>query len=419
MEKNNNSNFSNNRFIFIFVLMVVMIMGSFFVGVAIGSEQSNVEAEMEGLMEEITELDNQEEEKPEAIDFSIFWQTWKALEENHIRGTEVSAQDRVWSAVKGLTYAYDDPHTVFMPPQESKDFETEISGQFEGVGMEIGERDDILTVVAPLKGTPAYKAGVQAGDKIIEIDGESTGDVSIDQAVKLIRGEKGTEVVLTLIREGEIEPLEISIIRGVIDIPTIETEMRDDGIFVIKLFNFAGQSITKYQEAMVEFERSGADKLILDLRNNPGGFLQASVEVASYFLPAGEVILKENFRDEREVKVYRSKGYSGVKKDTEMVVLINQGSASASEIVAGALSDHGVATTVGYTTFGKGSVQEVMKLTSDTSLKVTIAEWLTPEGYSFEKVGIEPDVLIEVTREDFEQGVDPQLDEAIRILLND
>lgn len=419
MEKNNNSNFSNNRFIFIFVLMVVMIMGSFFVGVAIGSEQSNVEAEMEGLMEEITELDNQEEEKPEAIDFSIFWQTWKALEENHIRGTEVSAQDRVWSAVKGLTYAYDDPHTVFMPPQESKDFETEISGQFEGVGMEIGERDDILTVVAPLKGTPAYKAGVQAGDKIIEIDGESTGDVSIDQAVKLIRGEKGTEVVLTLIREGEIEPLEISIIRGVIDIPTIETEMRDDGIFVIKLFNFAGQSITKYQEAMVEFERSGADKLILDLRNNPGGFLQASVEVASYFLPAGEVILKENFRDEREVKVYRSKGYSGVKKDTEMVVLINQGSASASEIVAGALSDHGVATTVGYTTFGKGSVQEVMKLTSDTSLKVTIAEWLTPEGHSFEKVGIEPDVLIEVTREDFEQGVDPQLDEAIRILLND
>lgn len=413
MEKNNNSSSNlSNRFIFIFALMVVMITGSFFVGVAIGSEQHEPE------VIEVTDLDNTEEEKPDSVDFSIFWKTWKALEENHIKGTEVSAQDRVWSAVKGLTYAYDDPHTVFMPPQESKDFETEISGQFEGVGMEIGERDDVLTVVAPLKGTPAYKAGVQAGDKIIEIDGETTNEMSIDQAVKLIRGEKGTEVVLTLVRDGEDEPLEIPITRGVIDIPTIETEMRDDGIFVIKLFNFAGKSISKYEKAMSEFKESGSDKLILDLRNNPGGYLQASVEVASYFLPAGEIILKENFSDEREVKVYRSKGYSGIKKDTEVVVLINQGSASASEIVAGALSDHGVATTVGFTTFGKGSVQEVMKLTPDTSLKVTIAEWLTPEGHSFEGVGIEPDVEIEVTREDFEQGIDPQLNEAVEILLS-
>lgn len=413
MENNNNSNSNlSNRFIFISVLMIVMITGSFFVGVAIGSEQRESE------VIEVTELDNVEEEKPDTVDFSIFWKTWKALEENHIKGSEVSAQDRVWGAVKGLTYAYDDPHTIFMPPQESEDFETEISGQFEGVGMEIGVRDDILTVISPLKGTPAYSAGIQAGDKIIEIDGESTSQVNINQAVKLIRGEKGTEVVLTLVRDGEDEPLEISITRGVIDIPTIDTEMRDDGIFVIKLFNFAGKSITKYEKAMLEFEESGSDKLILDLRNNPGGYLQASIEVASYFLPAGEVVLKENFRDEREVKVYRSKGYSGVEKDTEVVVLVNQGSASASEIVAGALSDHGVATTVGYTTFGKGSVQEVMKLTSDTSLKVTIAEWLTPEGHSFEGVGIEPDVEIEVTTENFEEGIDPQLNKAVEILLS-
>ncbi len=408
MDIKNDTNLSG-RFIFIFVLMIVLIAGSFFGGVVVGSEQRSIDR--------VNELENKEEEKPMMVDFSPFWKTWTALEENHIRSSEVSAQDRVWHAIKGLTRAYNDPNTVFMPPKESEDFETEISGRFEGVGMEIGERDGIITIIAPLQGTPADKAGVESGDRITEIDGEPTKGMTVDQAVRLIRGEKGTEVILNIFRESEGESLDIPIIRGVIDIPTVDTTMRDDGIFVISLFNFAGQSVSKFQAAMVEFRTSGADKLILDLRNNPGGYLQASVEVASYFLPAGEVILKEKFSDGRDVKVYRSKGNSGNYKAPEMVVLINQGSASASEIVAGALSDHGVATTVGARTFGKGSVQEVIRITSDTSLKVTIAEWLTPNGNSFEGEGIGPEVEVEITREDFEEGVDPQLDRAIEILL--
>ncbi len=402
------SNFSG-RFLAISVLVVIMIVGSFFGGVVVGQEQRPID--------KVAELDNKEEGKPQMVDFSVFWKTWNELEENHIRASEIPVEERVWHAVKGLTRAYGDPNTVFMPPQESEDFEAEISGRFEGVGMEIGERDGLVTVISPLQGTPAEEAGIEAGDKIIRIDGESATDMNVEQAVRLIRGEKGTEVVLTVSREGVDDPFEIPIVRGVIDIPTIDTELRDDGIFVIKLFNFTGQSVSKFQEAMVEFDQSGADKLILDLRNNPGGFLHASVEVASYFIPAGEVIVKERFRSNRQANVYRSKGYVDPDRDIDVIVMINQGSASASEIVAGALRDHGAATVVGYTTFGKGSVQEVIPITSDTSLKVTIAEWLTPEGESFEGEGIEPDVKIEVTREDIEAGVDPQLDRAVDILL--
>ncbi|MGM0482675.1 MAG: S41 family peptidase, partial [Patescibacteria group bacterium] len=413
---NENKNYLNKGNLLLPVLIIGLITGSFFTGVAIGSEQqkaNSAEADKASSsllnMAPETELSKEEAEK---IDFSTFWKTWKALEENHIKRGEVSTEDRVWSAIQGLTRAYDDPNTVFMPPKEKKEFESEISGQFEGVGMEIGIRDNVLTVVAPLQGTPAEKAGIESGDKIIEIDGEATKDLNVSEAVDLIRGEKGTEVVLSISREGEPELLEIPITRGVIDIPTIETEMREDGIFVIKLFNFAGKSTEMFEEAMKDFRESGADKLILDLRNNPGGYLHASVEVASYFLPAGEIVLKEQFSDERETKVYRSKGYEGFNGDKEMAILVNQGSASASEIVAGALGDHDVATIVGNQTFGKGSVQEVVSITSDTSLKVTIAEWLTPDGHSFEGEGIEPDVEVDMTREDVENELDPQMNEA-------
>ncbi|MGM0629083.1 MAG: S41 family peptidase [Patescibacteria group bacterium] len=405
------------------VLIIGLITGSFFTGLAVGSDNQKAKsAEADGVASSLVNTKPESElseEEAEKVDFSTFWKTWEALEENHIKKGEVPTEERVWSAIQGLTRAYDDPHTVFMPPKEKKEFETEISGQFEGVGMEIGIRDDILTVVAPLQGTPAEKAGIESGDRVIEIDGEPTKDMNVTEAVDFIRGEKGTEVILTVSREGEPEPLEIAITRGVIDIPTIETEKREDGIFVIRLFNFAGQSTKMFEKAMKEFRESDSDKLILDLRNNPGGYLHASVEVASYFLPAGDIVLKERFSGERETKVYRSKGHKGFNKNKEMVILVNQGSASASEIVTGALGDHGVATIVGSQTFGKGSVQEVVSITSDTSLKVTIAEWLTPKGYSFEGEGIEPDIEVEITREDVENELDPQMNKAVEFLLEE
>ena len=353
------------------------------------------------------------------VDFSPFWEAWVALEENHIKGGDVSVEERVWHAIKGLTNAYEDPNTVFMPPRETEDFESEISGKFEGVGMEVGKRDDVLTVISPLKGTPAEEAGIESGDKILKIDGREVIDLSVEEAVRLIRGEKGTEVVLTIYREGEDEPFEVPIIRGTIDIPTIETEMKDDGVFVIKLFNFVGQSVSEFENAMNEFEESGADKIILDIRNNPGGYLKASIEVASYFLPSGEVVLIEEYSGQKEEKVYRSRGHRDGYSDIDMVVLINQGSASASEIVAGSLSDHNVATTVGSKTFGKGSIQNVVSITPDTSLKVTVAEWLTPDRVSFDGDGIDPDVEVEITREDVEKGIDPQFEKALEVLLGE
>lgn len=412
METDSNKKYPKSRLI-LPALILTLVAGSFFVGVAVGSEQKEVDSITIGNLE-----NRDPEEGIEKIDFQPFWKTWKTLEDNHIRGGEVDPQEMVWHAIEGLARSYGDPHTIFMPPKETDKFETEISGQFGGVGMEIGLRDEVLTVIAPLKGTPAEEAGIESGDKILEINDEDTRDMNVNTAVDLIRGEKGTDVVLTLYREGETEPFKLSITRGIIDIPTIDTELTDDNIFIIRLFNFAGQSMSMFKSAMLEFKDSGADRLVLDLRNNPGGYLQASVEVASYFLPAGEIVLKEKFSDRREARVYRSKGYNGLNGGKSIVVLVNQGSASASEIVAGALGDHKVATIIGMQTFGKGSVQDVITITPDTSLKVTIAEWLTPDGHSFEGVGIKPSIEVEVTREDIEAGIDPQMERAVEFLLS-
>ncbi|MDZ7726164.1 MAG: S41 family peptidase [Candidatus Campbellbacteria bacterium] len=332
-----------------------------------------------------------------------------------MKGTE--NEKKLWSSIKGLAEAYDDPYTTFFPPKEAKEFEMEISGNFEGVGMEVGVKDEVLTVIAPLKGTPAEKAGVEAGDKILQIDETPTYNLTIDEAVDMIRGEKGTEVVLTVAREGESETIEIPITRGVIQIPTIDTELRNDGVFVISLYNFSGNATSAFEEALKEFVETDSEKLILDLRGNPGGYLQAAVEMASYFLDSGEVVVRETGRGGEEVEVYRSKGYDIFDQELDMVVLVNRGSASASEILAGALSENNVATLVGEKTFGKGSVQEVVEITPETSLKVTIAKWLTPNGVSFSEEGLTPDVEVELNSDELNSGNDKQMERAVELLL--
>ena len=355
---------------------------------------------------------------PHDTDFAPLWTAWNLLEARYVptgSSTPVTSEERVWGAIQGLADSYGDPYTVFLPPIDNEIFSDDISGNFEGVGMEIGIRNNILTVIAPLKGTPAERAGILAGDRIFEIDGESTDDMTIDAAVSRIRGERGTEVVLTMARDGEVELLEIPVVRDVIEIPTIETTLRSDDIFVIELFNFSAVSPNLFRDALREFVESGSNKLILDLRGNPGGFLEASVDMASWFLPAGEVVLREDFGGD-EVEIHRSKGYDIFDEDLEMIILIDRGSASASEILAGALSEYEVATLVGETSFGKGSVQELVGVTNDTSLKITIARWLTPNGTSISDGGLTPDIEVERTIEDFEEDRDPQLDRAVQIL---
>lgn len=357
---------------------------------------------------------------PEDVDFGPLYKSWRVLEENfNVASTTdaVSAEEHVFGAVSGLADSYGDPYTVFFPPQEKEIFESQVRGDFEGVGMEIGIRDSVLTVIAPLKDTPAYRAGVESGDSIIAIDGESTAGLSTEEAVQRIRGEKGTAVVLTVIRDNK-PPFDISVVRDTIVFPTVETELRPDGVFVLHLYSFNSLAPQLFRKALKEFVKTKSDKLIIDLRGNPGGFLEAAVDIASWFLPAGTVVVTEDYGDDAKNQAHRSRGYNVFTDRLKLVILIDQGSASASEILAGALREHGKAALIGETSFGKGSVQQIFDITDDTSLKITIAHWLTPNGNSISSGGIIPDIEIEMTTDDTKAGRDPQLERATQYLLN-
>ena len=365
-------------------------------------------------------LENQTEGQPANVDFSPFWKAWNTLNEKYVPASttlaEVDTETRVWGAIEGLAASLGDPYTVFFPPVEAELFESDIRGNFEGVGMEIVAQGGAITVIAPLKGSPAESAGIQAGDRIIRVGERETSGLSTEEAVQIIRGPKGTQIEFTVVRENRREPFEVTVVRDIIDIPTINTDILQEGVFRIDLYSFTANSPNLFRGALREFIESANNKLILDLRGNPGGYLEAAIDMASWFLPSGKVIARENFGEGREEKVYRSKGYDIFNDNLRFVILVDGGSASASEILAGALSEHGKAILVGEQTFGKGSVQELINITSDTSLKVTVARWLTPDGNSISNKGITPDVVVERTATDVEAGLDPQLERAVEIL---
>lgn len=395
-------------------LSILLATATFFSGLHIGSVGSGsyMEASLGSFFNPTLQADD-------SVDLSGFWHVWNLLEEKFVSSTTsmpLSDEERVHGAISGLVDAYGDPYTIFLPPEDAAYFEEDISGNFSGVGMEVGMRDSVVTVIAPLPDTPAEQAGLIAGDVIVRIDETSTEGMGTDEAVRLIRGEKGTEVVLTVFREGEDEFLEFTIIRDTISIPTSKTEVRDD-VFIISLYSFNALAEAEMQSALRTYVESGKKKLVLDLRGNPGGFLQSAVSIASYFLPLGKVVVRESFGSEDNEKVYRSHGKElGNFAPDEMVILVDGGSASASEILAGALKEHGVATVIGSQTFGKGSVQELVELRDGSSLKVTIARWLTPEGVSISDGGLAPDIEIERTPQDRVDGIDPQLDAALEYL---
>jgi len=352
---------------------------------------------------------------------SSFWRAWEILDEKFSPAASttapISSEDKLWGAIEGLANAYGDPYTVFFPPVESKVFEEEISGSFGGVGMEIAIQEGVLTVIAPLKDTPADKAGVLAGDKILMIGEVSALNMSADEAVKLIRGEPGTPIDITFARKGINEPLVKTLIRSNISIPTINTKLLPSNVFVIELYSFSATSPNLFRSALREFIESGSDKLILDLRNNPGGYLEAALDMASWFLPTGKTVVTEDFGEKRDSRIYRSKGYDIFTDKLKFAILVNEGSASASEILAGALREYNKAILVGNKTFGKGSVQELISVTSETSLKVTVAHWLTPLGNSISNNGLTPDIEVKLTAENTKDGNDPQLNAAVDYLL--
>ena len=360
--------------------------------------------------------------QPSDLDFSKFWEAWGLLDQNfvqtHASNTIPTYQERVYGAIAGLTDSYGDPYTVFFPPAEAKQFNEDIAGAFGGVGMELGERNGSLTVISPLKGSPAEAAGIRSGDIVVGVDGKPTEKMAVDQAVKIIRGEVGTTVTLTLRRAGEAAPLTVKVVRQTIQVPIIKSYRRSDGIFVIELYSFSQNSAELFRQALRQYFESGSTKLILDLRGNPGGYLEAAVQMASYFLPVGDVVVTEDFGGKQPNTSSRSLGYNVfANKKLSMAVLVDQGSASASEILAGALSQHGVAKLIGTRTFGKGSVQQLMDLGGGAELKITIAKWLTPDGTSISDGGLHPDIAAERTVEDFAAGKDPQKDAAVAWLI--
>ncbi|MBI3634329.1 MAG: S41 family peptidase [Candidatus Yonathbacteria bacterium] len=353
-----------------------------------------------------------------SFDLAPFWKVTEILNKKFVSTTASSSipsnQDKVWGAIEGLTASYGDPYTSFFSPKKAQKFEDEVRGDFGGIGVEIGIKENALTVIAPLKGTPGEKAGLKAGDFILKIDDKFTAGMSTEDAVSLIRGPKGTSVTLAIKQNGTVK--DISIMRDTIIIPTIDTKMRNDGVFVISLYNFSANSPQLFREALREFILSGNDKLVLDLRNNPGGYLEAAIDMASWFLPQDKIIVIEDMGKDTLKKAHKSKGYNIFNENLKMAVLINGGSASASEILAGALSEHHIAKLIGEKSFGKGSVQELVDITPDTSLKVTIARWLTPNGYSISQNGINPDVVVKETKKDIEKKYDTQMEKAVEIL---
>jgi carboxyl-terminal processing protease len=304
-----------------------------------------------------------------------------------------------------------------MKPEKTEEFvdSVETGGSFEGVGMEIGIKGGILTVIAPLEGTPAMKAGIKAGDKILKIGDTPTDNLFLEEAINLIRGKKGTEVILTIFRESLKEPKEISIIRDTIQIPIAKWEIKENNIAYIKIYHFTGNLPKKFEEIVYKAINAETEKVLLDLRNNPGGYLEVAIDLASWFIPKGEVIAIESFGEEETQKKYRSRGYKEL-QNFPLVVLINKGSASASEIVAGALRDIKGVKLIGEKSFGKGSIQSLEKFKDGSSLKITVAKWLTPSGISISEEGLIPDIEIELTDEDYDSNKDPQLDKAIEVL---
>ncbi len=365
---------------------------------------------------------------PAGVDFSPVWKAWQVIDEHFVPAavssttpvastTAQSDQERVWGMIGGLAASLNDPYTFFLPPQENKQCSEDMSGSFSGVGMEIAVKNMVLTVVSPLRGTPAERAGIRSGDLILKIDGQDTKGLDVGDAVKRIRGPKGTQVVLLMYRQGWEKPREVKVTRDTINVPIVETKKREDGVFVISVATFTANSPDLFRKALREFVLSGSDMLVLDLRGNPGGYLEAAVDMASWFTAAGKVIVSEDYDGHATPIVHRSLGYDAFNKNLKMAILVDKGSASASEILAGALRHYHIGTLVGTETFGKGSVQELVEITPKTALKITVARWLGPGGDPIPISGIAPDIMATTSDEAIKAGDDPQMERAVKFLL--
>lgn len=349
----------------------------------------------------------------EPQEFTVFWEAWDILEREFYGGVP-DARTRTYDAIRGVINALGDNNTVFLDPETSELERSDLQGEFEGIGAVVRMDEGRLIIVYPMRGQPAERAGLQPGDIVLKVDDTEIKDMTITEAVLLIRGPKGTMVRLTIEREGEPEPLVFDIVRASIPIVSVtRAEVIEDNIGYIQLSQFSRPATNELREAIHDLRRQGATSLILDLRNNPGGYLDTAIGIASQFLKQGVVAYERWSNGDEEVFRVRR---GGIATDLPLAVLVNQGSASASEIVAGAIKSHERGVLVGQRTFGKGWVQTVHNLSDGSTLRVTTAQWLTPDEEQISEQGIEPDIPVPITEEDAQAGVDPQLQRAVEYL---
>ncbi len=369
-------------------------------------------------------------DKQGKVDFSLFWQVWDKLEEKHLNRKGFDYKKMIYGAISGLTASLDDPYTVFLPPAENKETKDDLRGDFEGVGIQIGyNKNKQLAVIAPLEGTPAKSAGLKSGDVITRIVDQSnnvdreTLDIALPEAVRLIRGKRGSSVTLSIFREGKDKIFDVTLKRDTIVVKSVEVsfiENNNKKVAVLKLSRFGERTYEEWEEAVTEIKDQKSKiknygGVVLDLRNNPGGFLQGSVFIGSEFLESGVIVQQDSGVNGKEIYQVDRKG--SLITDP-LVVLINNGSASASEIVAGALQDTKRAKIIGEKSFGKGTVQEAEDLTGGAGLHITVSRWLLPSGRSIDKEGITPDIEVKVPEEEKDDTKDPQLQKAIETLTN-
>ena len=352
----------------------------------------------------------------EASEFGVFWQAWHLIEDNFF-GELPDLQHVAWGAIRGVIDTLDDPHTTFLEPQPRQREKEDLSGRFGGIGAYVSQAEDGSIILDPMPDLPAEKAGVLQGDIVIQVDDTAvTPEMTVDELIALVRGQVGTTVRLTLRREGQTEPIVVDIQREEIPSPSLDWRMLEEaeGIGYVRIMLFSNRTAKELQEALQELEGQGMSHLILDLRGNGGGMFDAAIDVSSMFLSDGVVVYQ--VESDGSEKAYDVRG--GFKAgDWPLILLVDGGTASASEIVAGALQDHGRATLVGEQTYGKGSVQHVYDLSDGSSVHITAAKWLTPNRRQIDGQGLEPDQEVLITEEDRAQQRDPALDRAIEILL--
>lgn len=349
-------------------------------------------------------------------DLSLFWDVWDRLSAQYVDPAAINSETMIYGAIKGMVAALDDPYTVFMDPQESKEFKNSLTGKLDGIGAQLSVKDKNLTVMSVLKDSPAEKVGLKGGDIILKIDDAVAGDMTIYEAITKIRGLKGTSVKLLIYRKDNGDPFEVLIVRDEIRLNSIEISEKPNGVKVVTLHQFTDSTMTELGEVIPTLAGKKTKGVILDLRDNGGGYLEVAVDVLSELLSGKKEVVTIRKRDPKDDEKKFTSG-SGRLSNVPLVVLVNNGSASASEIVAGAVQDFKRGIVIGEKTYGKGSVQEIdERLKNNASLRMTIAKWLTPLGRSINKVGIEPDQTVKYTEDHLKKGIDPQMEAALKVL---